>query len=181
MKATPTPLAGAFVLDVTPSSDERGFFARTYCVDELEALGLEARVIQTSISFNPKKGTLRGVHFQKSPHEELKIVRCTRGAVFDVIVDLRPSSPTFKKWFGLQLDGTNHRSLYIPRGVGHGVLTLADDTEVLYMMSDRHVPEAAWGVRWDDVAFGIQWPIQPAIISNRDRSYPDFTFDKTSP
>lgn len=174
MIATPTPLLGAFILDVTRLEDDRGFFARTFCTDELGALGLEARVTQASISFNPRKRTLRGMHFQRAPHEELKIVRCTRGAVFDVIVDLRRESATFKQWFGTRLDEENRRSLYVPRGFAHGILTLVDRTEVLYSMADAFVPAAAAGVRWNDPAFGIRWPEPPTILSTRDNAYPDF-------
>jgi dTDP-4-dehydrorhamnose 3,5-epimerase len=172
MIVSPTPLQGAFLIDVERREDERGFFARTFCVDELGSL--DARNIQSSISFNPRRGTLRGMHFQRAPHEETKIVRCTRGAIFDVIIDLRRESATFKKWFGARLDQDNHGSLYIPKGFAHGLLTLAADTEVLYMMADPFVSEAASGVRWDDPAFGISWPEKPSLISDRDASYPDF-------
>jgi len=174
VRATPTPLAGAFVLDITPKEDERGFFARTFCVDELAALGLEARVMQESVSFNRHMGTLRGMHFQRSPHEELKIVRCARGAVFDVIVDLRRDSATFKHWFGTTLNETNHQSLYVPRGFAHGFLTLEDATELLYSIADPFVPASGAGVRWNDRAFGIEWPASPRIISERDANYRDF-------
>lgn len=174
MIATKTTVDGVLVLDIERREDERGFFARTFDEDALRALGLEVRLFQASVSFNPVRGTLRGMHLQRTPHEETKIVRCTRGAVYDVALDLRPTSSTFKKWFATELDADNHRSLYIPKGCAHGVLTLRDDSEVLYLIGDPYVPEAATGVRWDDPAFGIAWPIAPSLVSTRDRTYPLF-------
>jgi dTDP-4-dehydrorhamnose 3,5-epimerase len=174
MIATKTPVEGVFVLDIERREDDRGFFARTFDEDALRALGLEARVLQASVAFNPKRGTLRGMHLQCAPHGETKIVRCTRGAIHDVALDLRPESPTFKRWFATELDEDNRRALYIPKGCAHGVLTLRDDTEVLYLIADPYVAEAATGVRWDDPAFGILWPIAPIVISERDRTYPFF-------
>jgi dTDP-4-dehydrorhamnose 3,5-epimerase len=176
MRFTPTPLAGAFVIDLVPLADERGFFARTWCRKEMEAQGLDGGLVQASVSFNRAAGTLRGMHFQAPPHEETKVVRCTRGAVHDVILDLRPASATFRRWFAAELSAENHRALYVPAGFAHGFQTLAPDTEVLYQMSEFHHPESARGVRWDDPAFGIGWPSAPSrTISEKDRSYPDWT------
>ena len=168
------PLAGAFVIDVEPHEDERGFFARTYCQEEFEANGLDPTVVQASISFNRQRGTLRGMHYQAPPHEEIKVVRCTAGAIYDVIIDLRPHSQTFIQWHGVTLSAENRTMLYIPGGFAHGFLTLEDNTEVLYQMSEFYYPDSARGVRWDDPAFGIDWPAHPTTMSDRDRSYPDF-------
>jgi dTDP-4-dehydrorhamnose 3,5-epimerase len=169
-----TPIAGAFVIEPERLADERGFFARTFCAEEFAKHGLEARVAQCSTSFNRRKGTLRGMHFQRPPHEECKLVRCTAGAVYDVLVDLRPGSATFRQWFGTELTADSGRAVYVPRGLAHGFLTLADDTEVLYQISEFYDPASADGVRWNDPAFGIDWPGQVRVISPRDRSYPDF-------
>lgn len=174
MKFIPLELPGACVIDVEPRRDARGLFARTWCRSELAAQGLSTAVEQCSLSFNPRTGTLRGMHYQAPPHEEVKIVRCTRGAIYDVIVDLRPASPAFRRWFGVELSADNRRMLYIPEGVAHGFLTLVPDTEVTYQMSQAYVAEAARGVRWDDPAFGIEWPAPVELISERDRSYADF-------
>jgi len=175
MKFTPTPLPGAFVIDLELRRDERGFFARTWCREELAGQGLSTTLAQCSLSFNPHRGTLRGMHYQAPPHGEVKIVRCTRGAVYDVIVALRPSSPAYARWFGIELDAENRRMLYVPEGVAHGFLTLVPQTEVSYQISRPYVPQAARGVRWDDPAFGIEWPAPVELVSERDRSYPDFT------
>jgi dTDP-4-dehydrorhamnose 3,5-epimerase len=169
-----TPLAGAFVVEPEPARDERGFFARVFDREVFAAHGLAAAVDQTSVSFNVKAGTLRGMHYQAEPHGEEKLVRCVRGAVHDVIVDLRPESATFRSWYGVDLDEESRRALYVPKGVAHGFLTLADGAEVLYQISTPYVPEAASGVRYDDPAFGIRWPGAPRVISERDRTYPDF-------
>lgn len=174
MKFIPTELPDAFVIDVEPRRDERGLFARTWCRQELAAHGLNTAVEQCSLSFNPRKGTLRGMHFQAPPYEEVKMVRCTRGTIYDVIVDLRPSSPGFRRWFGIELSAENRRMLYIPEGMAHGFLTRAPDTEVTYQMSRAYVAEAARGVRWNDPAFGIEWPGPVEVISERDRSYADY-------
>ncbi len=175
MKFTPTPIPGAVVIDIEPIADERGFFARTWCAEEMAAHSLSSRVVQCSVSFNRRRGTLRGMHYQAPPHEEVKIVRCVRGAIHDVIVDLRPASPSFKRWFAVELSAANGRALYVPEGVAHGFQTLADESEVAYQMSERHHPESARGVRWDDPAFGIEWPAEASrIIHPRDRAYPDF-------
>jgi dTDP-4-dehydrorhamnose 3,5-epimerase len=175
VKFTPTPIPGAVVIDLEPIADDRGFFARTWCADELEAHGLSSRVVQCSVSYNRRKGTLRGMHFQTAPHEEVKIVRCVRGSIRDVIVDVRPASPAFKRWFGVDLSAANGRALYVPAGVAHGFQTLEDDSEVAYQISERHHQESARGVRWDDPAFGIAWPPAEArIIHPRDLGYADF-------
>lgn len=171
----PTALAGAYVIDLDRSSDERGFFARTWCAREAEARGLNPRVVQCSTSYNKKKGTLRGMHYQAAPHEEAKLVRCTRGATYDVIIDLRRSSPTFTRYVAMLLSEDNGRAVYIPEGFAHGFQTLEDDSEVLYQMSEFYVPSHSRGVRWDDPAFGIPWPPDDRTITERDRSYPDFT------
>ena len=153
MRFVSTPLPGVFVIEQQRHADERGHFARTWCEGELAEQGLETRVAQCSDSYNHRRGTLRGMHYQAPPHAEVKVVRCTRGAMFDVAVDLRPHSPTFRKWFGVELRPENGRALYVPRGFAHGFLTLADDTSVSYAISERYAPEAARGVRYDDAAF----------------------------
>ncbi|MGC2857246.1 dTDP-4-dehydrorhamnose 3,5-epimerase [Novispirillum sp. DQ9] len=172
MIVTPTPLAGAFVLDIEPLADDRGFFARTFCAAELAAHGMNVAVAQCSVSVNTRKGTLRGMHFQAAPHEEDKLVRCTAGAIFDVLVDARAGSATFGQWFGAELSAANRRALYIPKGFAHGFLTLADATEVLYQISVPFAPGFGRGFRWDDPEVGIRWPSAPAVISDRDATYP---------
>ena len=168
-----TKLKGVYIIEPEWLEDERGFFARTFCQEEFAAHGLNPRVVQCNISFNKKKGTLRGMHYQIAPHEEVKLVRCTRGAIYDVIIDLRPDLPTFKRWVAVELTADNRRMLYIPEGFAHGFQTLEDDTEVFYQMSESYHPECARGVRWDDSAFGIEWPLLDLTISAKDRSYPD--------
>jgi dTDP-4-dehydrorhamnose 3,5-epimerase len=169
---TETALPGVFVIDVERVEDERGFFARTWSEDEFRERGLDPTVVQCSLSYNARKATLRGLHYQRSPHEETKIVRCTAGAIYDVAVDLRPSSPTCGKWTAVELTADNRRMLYIPRGVAHGFITLTDASEVLYQMGARYVAEAAAGIRWDDPAFAVDWPLRPLVMSERDRTYP---------
>jgi dTDP-4-dehydrorhamnose 3,5-epimerase len=170
-----TRLPGAYLVELERREDERGSFARTWCSDELEAHGLSTEVSQCSLSRNRKAGTLRGLHFQSAPHEEVKLVRCTRGAIFDVIVDLREGSETEGEWIGIDLTAEAGNALYVPKGFAHGFQTLVDETEVFYMMSDPYVPEAATGVRWDDPAFGIDWPAAAArTISERDLTWPDY-------
>jgi len=169
-----TPLAGAYVIDLTPHADARGFFARGHCVREFAENGIETRIVQCNVSFNIHRGTLRGMHYQLSPKAEPKLVRCTRGAIFDVIVDLRADSPTHRKWFGLEMSADNHRQLFIPIGLAHGFVTLADDSEVFYQMGEFFSPEHARGVRWNDPAFNIVWPVEPTMISNKDQGYPDY-------
>jgi dTDP-4-dehydrorhamnose 3,5-epimerase len=172
---TETPLAGAFVVDIEPLPDERGFFARTWCQREFEARGLETHFAQCSVSVNTYSGTLRGLHYQAAPYEEVKLVRCTAGAIFDVIVDLRPESPTLARHYSVLLSAMNRRILYVPRGFAHGFQTLEDNTEVAYQISEFYQPEYARGVRWDDPAFGIVWPTTAnRIMSDRDRTYLHF-------
>ncbi len=172
-----TPLPGAYVIDIERLEDERGFFARTWCEREYQAHGLNSRLVQCSISFNKVKGTLRGMHYQLPPFAEAKVVRCTRGAIYDVIIDLRRESPTFRQHFGITLTPENRSMLYVPEGFAHGLLTLADETEVLYLISEFYAPEYARGVRWNDPAFGIAWPGPVRVISARDANYPDFAED----
>ncbi len=174
MKFTPTKLPGVRIIDIEERRDDRGFFARGWCRKEFEAQGLTARIAQANISYSRHKGTLRGMHYQVSPHEEAKVVRCTRGAIHDVIVDLREDSPTFKQWIGVELNQDNHRMLYVPEGFAHGFMTLRDDTEVFYLVSEFYTPGAEAGLRYNDPAFGIEWPGEPAVITDKDRSWPDF-------
>ena len=169
---TESPLPGAFLVDLEPLADDRGFFARAYCDDEFAARGLRVEWRQCSVSFNARKGTLRGLHYQEAPHEETKLVRCTSGSIFDVIVDIRPHSTFYRRWFGVELTAHNRRSLFIPPGYAHGFVTLSDDAEVYYMISVPHAPEQARGYRWNDAAFGIQWPTTPSVISSRDAAHP---------
>ncbi|HKI04621.1 MAG TPA: dTDP-4-dehydrorhamnose 3,5-epimerase [Thermoanaerobaculia bacterium] len=169
-----TPLAGAWVLEPERFEDERGFFARTYCRRDFEERGLDAGIAQCSVSFNHRRGTLRGLHFQTAPHEEVKLVRVTRGAVWDVIVDLRDGSPTFGRHFSVVLSAENRHELYIPKGMAHGFQTLEDAAEVFYQISAFYVPEAARGYRWDDPAFAVPWPEPVTMISEKDRNLPFF-------
>lgn len=175
MKFTETQIPGAYLIDIEPAEDERGFFARSYCRKEFLAHGLSFEIVQSNISFNKKKGTLRGMHFQAAPFEEAKIVRCSRGAIYDVLLDLRPQSKTRKQWAAFELTEENGRMLYIPEGVAHGFQTLVDGTEVFYEMSEYFHPEAARGIRFDDPAFQIVWPVDDKIVSLKDRSYVCFT------
>ena len=175
MRFTETPLAGAWVIDLDRHGDERGSFARTFDREEWVARGMDPAVVQCNTSYNARAGTLRGLHFQAEPHGEPKLVRCTRGAAFDVIVDLRPDSPTYTRWFAAELSAENGRALYVPVAMAHGFQTLEDATEILYMMGHAYVPEAARGVRWDDPAFALEWPpTEERIISERDASYADY-------
>lgn len=172
---SPAKIAGACLIDIERLGDARGFFARTWCERELAAHGLDTAIAQESISWNLHKGTTRGLHFQRAPHEEVKIVRCTRGAIFDVIVDLRPDSPTFRQWQGVELTAENRRAFYVPKGCAHGFQTLADETEVAYVISAFYVPAASAGYRFDDPAFGIAWPLPATTVSENDRRWPDFS------
>jgi dTDP-4-dehydrorhamnose 3,5-epimerase len=175
MVFTETKLKGAFIIDLERHEDERGFFARTFCTDEFHARGLNARLIQCSVSFNNRCGTLRGMHWQAPPQVECKLVRVTRGAIHDVIIDLRTGSPTFKQHVAVELTEENRRQIYVPEGFAHGFQTLADDTEVFYQMSAVHSPGLARGVRWNDPAFGIEWPaVEQRIMNERDATYSDF-------
>ena len=170
-----TELPGAFVIDLEKIEDERGFFARAWCQRELREHGLESRIAQCNMSFNKRKGTLRGMHFQRPPHEEVKLIRCIRGALYDVIIDLRPQSAAYKRWIGAELTAENRRMLYVPRGFAHGFQTLEEDTETFYMVSEFYTPGAESGVRWDDPSFGIDWPLPPSEISDKDQQWTDFS------
>ena len=174
MRFVPLALSGAFRVEPELKSDERGFFARTFCRDEFAAHGLHPELVQCSVSFNAKRGTLRGMHYQRKPHEEAKLVRCTMGAIHDVLLDLRPASATFRRWVGVDLCAENRHAVYIPEGIAHGFLTLSDGCEVFYQMAHMFQPESAAGVRWNDPAFGIEWPGEVRVISERDRNYADF-------
>lgn len=169
-----TRIAGAFLIEPERHQDERGFFARLWTPEEFHARGLNPAVDHCDLAFNLTAGTIRGMHFQVPPHAETKIVRCTQGAIFDVVVDLRPDSPTFRGWFGANLDAENRLMLYVPAGLAHGYYTLADRSEVAYQIGGRWMPDAARGVRWNDPAFGIAWPGPVRVITSRDASYPDF-------
>jgi dTDP-4-dehydrorhamnose 3,5-epimerase len=169
-----TKLAGVFEIGIDPNTDERGFFARTWCEREFKLHGLNPRLAQCNVSYNEKKGTLRGLHYQASPHPEAKLVRCTKGTIFDVVVDLRRQSQTYKKWVGVRLESEKHNMVYVPEGCAHGFLSLEEKTEVFYQMSEFYYPELSRGVRWNDPVFNIEWPAEVQIISERDRSYPDF-------
>ncbi len=169
---TESKLKGAFVVDIAPINDDRGFFARSWCRQEFHDAGLDENLVQCSVSFNRKKGTLRGMHYQKEPHGEIKLVRCTRGSIMDVIIDLRPESETFKQWLSVTLSESNHRMLYIPKGFAHGFCTMEDNVEVFYQMSTEYKSDFSAGVRWDDPEFGIEWPDMKFIMSERDREYP---------
>ena len=177
MLFTETKLPGAWVIEPERIEDERGFFARTWCRREFAERGLSTELAQCSISFNAKKGTLRGMHYQLEPHAEVRLVRCTRGAIYDVIIDLRHDSSTFGQWFAVELTAKNRQMLYVPEGFAHGFQTLEDDTQIFYQMSQFYRPDSVRGVRWDDPAFGVQWPEPIRLISDRDRSYPDLTED----
>ena len=174
MKFLETKLVGVFEIHLELNSDDRGFFARTWCEREFANRGLASKVVQCSVSLSRRKGTLRGIHYQAAPFAEAKIVRCTAGAIYDVVLDLREESTSFKQWFGTVLSAENRNSLYIPERCGHGFLTLAGETEVLYQMSEFYHPESALGVRWNDPAFQIEWPGKVEVVSERDRTYPDF-------
>jgi dTDP-4-dehydrorhamnose 3,5-epimerase len=175
MRFKTTDLLDVWVIIPEPAGDERGFFARTFCTRELGSQGLETNFVQHSVSASARKGTLRGMHFQTEPHGEVKIVTCLKGAILDVIVDLRERSPTFRKWHGFELTADNRHQLYIPKGFAHGFQTLTDDVEVGYLISAFYEPTAASGVRHDDPAFGIAWPLPVTVISDKDRAWPDFT------
>jgi dTDP-4-dehydrorhamnose 3,5-epimerase len=175
MNFTETRLPNAFVIDPEPYVDERGLFARTFCAEEFGRHGLATAFVQTSLSVNSKRGTLRGLHYQATPHEEAKLVRCVRGAIYDVIVDLRPESNTYLEWIGAELTADNHRMVYVPEGFAHGFQTLADDTDVFYQMSEFYAPGSARGIRWDDPALGVGWPAtEQRVISAKDLGWPAF-------
>lgn len=172
-----TPLEGAYVIEAEMLEDERGFFARTFCTNEFEAHGLNLRIVQCNLSYNRLKGTLRGMHYQVSPRAEAKLVCCTRGGIYDAIIDLRQDSSTYREWFGIKMTAGNHLMLYVPEGLAHGFQTLEDNTVVFYQMSEYYSPECARGVRWDDPKFAIEWPMVPNAISEEDAGYPDYHKD----
>jgi len=171
---TETKLKGAYIIELESLADERGFFARSFCQKEFEEHSLNPRVVQCNISFNKKKGTLRGMHYQVAPYQEDKLVSCMRGTIYDVIIDLRPDSTTYCQWFALELSAENYKMVYIPEGFAHGFQTLEDETVVFYQMSEFYHAECARGVRWGDQAFGIRWPLSNRVMSKKDQSYPDF-------
>ena len=174
MKFEPTPIAGAWLISLEPMADDRGFFARSYCAEEFARHGVEDRFVQSNLSRNRLRGTLRGMHYQALEHPESKVVRCVRGAIFDAIVDLRRDSPSYLKTFGRRLDDEAADAVYVPPGCAHGFLTLTDDSDVEYQMGSLFTPGAGQGVRWNDPAFEIEWPAPPAVVSERDRGYPDY-------
>jgi len=171
----PAKLSGAYLIQMERLSDERGFFARAWCQREFEEHGLNPRLVQCNVSYNKKQGTLRGMHYQVAPYKEAKLVRCTSGAIYDVIIDLRPASPTFLQHIGVTLTADERTMLYVPEGFAHGFLTLVDNSEIFYQMSEFYAPEAAQGVRWNDPCFAIDWPMPVQVISQRDATYADFT------
>lgn len=172
MKFTKTKLISAYIIEVEEISDSRGFFARSWCQREFEELGIKSNFVQANISFNRQKGTLRGLHYQNAPHAEAKLMRCTKGAIYDVAVDLRPDSPTFCEWVGAELTAENHRMLLVPEGFAHGFQTLEDDTEVSYQVTEFYTPKAEGGARYDDPAFGISWPLEVTVLSDKDANWP---------
>ena len=174
MKFHQTTLKDAMLIDLERRGDDRGFFARTFCADEFAAQGLPTEFVQQNTSYSANKGTLRGMHFQTAPHGEDKLIRCLRGAIVDIIIDLRPDSPTYKKWEAFELDDVNKRQLLVPKGFGHGFQTVSDHVEVTYLVSAKYTPSAEGGVRWNDPAFGITWPLEPTDMSDKDRNWPDF-------
>ncbi|MFZ5802837.1 MAG: dTDP-4-dehydrorhamnose 3,5-epimerase [Candidatus Omnitrophota bacterium] len=178
-----TKLRGAFIIDLEKKVDERGFFSRIFCQQEFEAHGLNAVLAQGNAAFSPKRGTLRGMHFQKAPFQEEKLIRCGRGAIYDVIIDLRKDSETCGQWVGAELTADNHRMIYVPKDFAHGYLTLLEDTEVLYFMTQFYRPESESGVRYDDPAFQIEWPasVPLSIVSEKDKNWPDFSLAQVGP
>jgi dTDP-4-dehydrorhamnose 3,5-epimerase len=174
MKFEELRFKGAYMVDLQPLRDERGFFARAYCAKEFQALGMVSDVVQANLSTNRLKGTLRGMHYQLAPYQETKFVRCIRGALYDVIIDLRPLSPTYLEWVGVELTADNYRGLFVPRDFAHGFITLEDNTEAFYMVSQFYTPGAESGIRWNDPMMNIDWPLKPAIISDKDASWPDY-------
>jgi dTDP-4-dehydrorhamnose 3,5-epimerase len=170
----PTPLAGAYLIDLEKRGDERGFFARAFCENEFRSHGLVTRFLQMNDSLSAHKGTLRGMHYQLAPAAEVKLVRCIRGALYDAILDLRPDSPSFGRSFGAELSAENRRMMYVPKGFAHGFLTLADDTEAFYLVDEFYAPQSERGIRWNDPRFGIEWPLQPTVLSEKDANQRDF-------
>lgn len=174
MQLVETNLKDAWLIELTKRGDERGFFARTYCEDVFAEHGLDTNIVQQNMSTSAEKGTLRGMHRQLAPHEETKLVRCVRGSILDVIADLRPDSPTYMKWQGFELSQENYHMLYVPKGFAHGFMTLTDDVEVTYLVSAFYAPDAESGLRWNDPALGIEWPMEPTVMSEKDRNWPDY-------
>ncbi|PWN07816.1 dTDP-4-dehydrorhamnose 3,5-epimerase [Rhodohalobacter mucosus] len=172
MRFHETDLKGSYLIELDEINDERGFFARSFCTHEFLIQGITFNPVQANLSLNKRKHTLRGIHYQDPPHEEAKLVRCIRGSIFDVIIDLREDSPTSGQWVGVELTDKNRKSIYIPKGFAHGFLTLEPDSEVSYLMSDHHVPGKGLGIRWNDPFYNIQWPAEPAVISDKDRNWP---------
>lgn len=174
LKLVETSIFGAWILDIEPVEDARGFFARTLCANMLEQHGLESKILQQSVSFNRSRGILRGLHYQSKPYEEVKMVRVTKGRIYDVILDLRCDSPSYLRWDAIELSADNHRTVYIPKGVAHGFQVLDNNSEVFYQMTESYVPSHACGVRWNDPVFSIDWPLSDPVLSERDACYPDF-------
>lgn len=174
MKFEETPLPGAYVIDLEKRGDERGFFARVFCENEFNELGLSTNFVQVNNSLSADRGTLRGMHYQLAPKAETKLVRCIRGSLYDVILDLREDSPTFGKSFGAELSAENRRMMYVPKGFAHGFITLSDDAEAFYFVDEFYAPQNERGVRWNDPAFKIDWPIEPVVLSEKDQNHPDF-------
>lgn len=174
MKFQETKLAGAYIVDLNLLQDDRGFFARMFCREEFAQHGLVPDVMQGNMSWNKAKGTLRGMHYQHHPYQETKFIRCTRGAIYDVIIDLRKDSPTYQQWIGVELTADNRTALFVPKDFAHGFITLQDDTEVFYLVSQSYQPGSEGGIRWNDPRFNIQWPIQPTCISPKDAAWPDY-------
>lgn len=171
---TETKLKGAFVLDIKKLEDERGFFGRSWCANEMKDHGLNANICQANTSLSKQKGTLRGMHYQLDPYQETKLIRCTHGSIYDVIIDLRPDSPTYKDWFGIELSRDNYKMLYVPEDFAHGFVTLEDDVEVTYLVTQFYTPGAEAGIRWNDPGFNIKWPLTPEVISDKDMIHPDY-------
>jgi dTDP-4-dehydrorhamnose 3,5-epimerase len=177
MKFIETGLPGAVIVEIEKLEDQRGFFARTWCKKEFEKHDLDAEMVQANVSFNHSKGTLRGMHYQVEPHGETKLVRCTQGAVYDVIIDLRPGSQTYRRWFGVELSAANYRMLFVPKMFAHGYQTLVDESAVAYQVGQFYTPGSERGIRYDDSAFDIRWPLNVSIISDKDKNWPDFALD----
>lgn len=171
---TETNLKGAFVVEIKQLSDDRGFFGRSWCKREMEEHGLKGNVVQANTSFSKKKGTIRGFHFQKHPHEETKLIRCTKGAIYDVIIDLREESPTYLQWIGVELTEDNYKMVYVPENFAHAFITLTDNCEVYYLVTNPYTPNAEGGIRFDDPLFNVQWPVPVEVVSDKDKSFPDF-------
>ena len=175
MKFEPTKFEGLYVITPELATDNRGYFSRFYCKESFDQMGIISLFSQSSISYNRQKGTLRGLHFQSEPYEEEKIVKCIRGSIYDVVIDLRKSSGTYKQWFSMELTADNRKSLFIPKGFAHGFQTLEDDSEVLYQISGKYMPDHGMGIRWDDEAFKIEWPLEIRCVSDKDLSFPPYS------